>query len=237
MFIDVALTPAEIAQIPSRDLSGTTCVVFDVLRATSSMITGLAHGADAIYPVRTVEEAMELKGRFPDAILAGERFGDLIPGFELGNSPLEYREGMAGRTLISTTTNGTVALRACEHADQVLVGALLNMEALRAVLAQQAPRNLLIVCAGTFEEFALEDATAAGILIGLLKKADLSDAAQATLALPKLFTDPLDALSAAKNGRVLNAKGRGAEVEFCAQLSHYSVVGAMEDAVIRPLPR
>src|SRR5207247_2327838 len=92
MTIDAVLSPPEIDLLPQRDLSATTCVVFDVLRATSSMITALANGATKIFPVITVEEALELKKRLPDALLGGERHGDRIEGFDLGNSPLEYRK-------------------------------------------------------------------------------------------------------------------------------------------------
>ena len=164
MHIDAVLTPAEIALLPQRDLSGVTCVVFDVLRATSSMLTGLAHGAREIHPVCTIEEALALREHMGDAALGGERHGDPIPGFDVGNSPLEYRESLRDRRIISTTTNGTVALRACGHADRVLVGALLNIGALVEELRAQAPARVLLVCAGTFETFALEDAYAAGLL-------------------------------------------------------------------------
>src|SRR5258708_21221576 len=84
MHIDVVLHPAEIAQLPARDLSATTCVVFDVLRATSSMVTALAHGVNEIHPVCTIEEAQAMKTRLPDVVLGGERQGDLIPGFDIG---------------------------------------------------------------------------------------------------------------------------------------------------------
>src|SRR5712675_737545 len=115
MHIDVVLHPAEIALLPARDLSGTTCVVFDVLRATSSMVTALANGVSEIHPVCTIQEAQALKGRLPDVVLGGERKGDSIPGFDIGNSPSEYT-GLKGRRIVTTTTNGTVALRACELA-------------------------------------------------------------------------------------------------------------------------
>ena len=236
MHIDVILHPAEIATVlPARDLSGTTCVVFDVLRATSSMITGLAHGATEIYPVRTIEEALALKVRMPTAVLGGERHGDLIPGFEVGNSPSEYRERVRGRQIITTTTNGTIALRACEGAARVLVGAVLNIEAVAKVLRQAWPEHLLIVCAGTFSDFALEDACAAGLLIGDLGAESLSDAAHAALAVTRLYYEPLAAVRASRNGRVLAGTGRTADVEWCAQLSHYQIVGEMREAVIRPL--
>jgi len=233
--IDVVLNPAEIAQLPQRDLSTTTCVVFDVLRATSSMVTGLAHGAVEIYPVCSIEEARALKVRLPDAVLGGERHGDMIPGFDVGNSPLEYAD-VRDRRIVTTTTNGTVALRACEGAKRVLVGALLNLHALAAALRASAPATILLVCAGTFDLFALEDAYAAGRLIGGLGGATLGDAAQAVAAIAGRYPNPLDALLAARNGQALVAAGRTADVEWCAQVSRYNVVGLMEAAVIRPLP-
>ena len=234
MKITVALDPAEIAHLPRRDLSRTTCVVFDVLRATSSMITALAHGAAEIHPVRTIEEARELKSDMPHAVLGGERDGELIDGFDVGNSPFEYT-GFARRTIISTTTNGTIALRACENAELVLVGAILNLAELADEIRWREPADLLLVCAGTFEEFALEDAYAAGLLIAALPDAQLTDSAHAALAVARQFSTPLAALRAARNGRTLDAKGRGKEVEWCAQTSRFNVVGIMEQAVIRPL--
>jgi 2-phosphosulfolactate phosphatase len=235
MQIDAILTPAEIALLPQRDLSGVTCVVFDVLRATSSMLTGLAHGAREIHPVCTIEEALALREHLPDAALGGERHGDPIAGFDVGNSPLEYRESMRGRRIISTTTNGTVALRACGHADRVLVGALLNIAALVEELRAQSPARVLLVCAGTFETFALEDAYAAGLLIAGLEGATTSDAASTVRTLAAAYPAPIDALRAARNGQALAASGRSADVEWCAQLSKYKVIGQMNAAVIRLL--
>jgi 2-phosphosulfolactate phosphatase len=234
MLIDVALNPAEIALLPERDLSATTCVVFDVLRATSSMITGLANGCTEIYPVRTIEEALALKKKRPDAVLGGERHGDLIEGFQVGNSPLEYL-AIHGSAVITTTTNGTVALCACEHAKRVLVGAILNIAALAAEVRRSSPEQLLLVCAGTFAEFALEDAVAAGLLIAEFGDAELTDSAQAASTFAKAYPTPIEALRRARNGRALIAKGRNEEVEWCAQQSRFDVIGYMENSVIRPL--
>ncbi|HYR57552.1 MAG TPA: 2-phosphosulfolactate phosphatase [Chthoniobacteraceae bacterium] len=234
--IDAALNPAEIAALPQRDLSATTCIVFDVLRATSSMITALEHGAAEIHPVRTIDEALALKAEMPRALLGGERHGELIPGFDIGNAPHEYT-ALAGRTIISTTTNGTIALRACEGARRVLVGALLNLDALAAELRRESPENVLLVCAGTFADFALEDAYAAGALIAKMETSRLTDAARATLALAQRFPDPIDVLRLARNGVALAEKGRGAEVEWCARQSVFKIVGEMQSAVIRPLAR
>ncbi|HEX5176125.1 MAG TPA: 2-phosphosulfolactate phosphatase [Chthoniobacteraceae bacterium] len=241
MTIDVALSPAEIALLPARDLSNTLCVVFDVLRATSSMITALAHGAREIHPVRTIEEAHALKAELPDAILAGERHGDAIEGFDLGNSPLEYREAVGGRAIITTTTNGTMALCGCRAAADCFVGALLNLDALAHAIVARAPGSALLVCAGTFETFALEDALGAGLLIAQLVRSrvhvSLTDAALAVQSLADHTADFASLLRKTRNGRLLIEKGRAAEVEWCAQRSQYNVVGFMDSSVIRPLPQ
>lgn len=234
MFIDVVLNPAEIALLPQRSLVNTTCVVFDILRATSAMVTGLAHGVAEIWPASTIDEARALKERMPEAVLGGERHGDPIEGFAIGNNPLEYLD-LRGRTVITTTTNGTVALRACAHGDRVLVGALLNLEAVRQTVEAAPPEQLLLVCAGTFETFALEDAIAAGLLAAMVKNAELSDSAQSAVATASHFKAPLDGLLCARNGRALSHRGWGAQVEWCAQLSRFGTVGAMSGGVIRPL--
>jgi 2-phosphosulfolactate phosphatase len=226
--IDVILSPAEIDLLPRRDLAGTVGVAFDVLRATSTMITGLANGAAGMWPVRTIEEAWALKDKRQEALLGGERHGERIEGFDLGNSPLEYGENVRGREIISTTTNGTIALRAIEHASSVLAGSLLNIGALGKHLDGLSERDILLVCAGTFRDAALEDILAAGMLISLLPKRALTDAAELALALYRQEErDLFGALCRAKNGRALRAKGRGAEVEWCARTSVYDLLAEM----------
>ena len=233
MLIDAVLTPAEIDTLPEADLSATVCVVFDVLRATSSILTALAHGVEEILPVASIEEALAAREVWPHAVLGGERLGDRIDGFDLGNSPLEYcRAGL--RLIVTTTTNGTVALRACASAREVWVGALLNMQALVDRLGQTAPERVTLVCAGTFRELALEDALAAGMLAAAFPEAALTDAAQVARAIYLQHRENLGAaLELAKNGRVLLAKGRGEDVAWCAQLSRYPLVGILRGGVIR----
>lgn len=234
MNLDVALEPSEISQLAGRDLTGTTCVVFDVLRATSSMITGLATGVTGIRPVGTIAEALEAKKQWPDALLGGERYGEAIEGFDLGNSPFEYRE-CRGRRIITTTTNGTVALRACAAAQRVLVGAILNLDAISRALRAAAPESVLLICAGTFETLALEDVWAAGRLLADFEGANWSDAAHVARAAARMWEDPMAALSAARNGRALQEKGREAEVKYCAQISVCEVIGEMNEGVVCPM--
>ncbi len=232
MIIDAALTPADIATLPARELTGVTCVVFDILRATSSMITGLANGAREIYPVCTIEEALLLREQMPDAVLAGERHGDRIQGFDIGNDPMEYA-ALNGRRIITTTTNGTVALQACAKASRVLIGALLNLDAVCRLVAQD--ERVLLVCAGTFDTFALEDALAAGELAARFPKAELTDAARSCLAVARAFSSPLEGLLAARNGGALAAKGWKSQIEWCAQVSRFDVAGGMSEGIIRSL--
>ena len=235
MFIDAVLSPAEIDFLPKQTLAGTHCVVFDVLRATSSIITGLAHGAREIRPVVSIQEALESRSEWPDSVLGGERHGNRIEGFDLGNSPLEYRARGLNR-IITTTTNGTVALRACAEADYVLAGALLNMKALTACVRAAAPGRLLLVCAGTFRELALEDVFAAGMLAQAFPEAELSDAARVARSVYQQNAgNVLEALRQSKNGRKLISDGREEDVLFCGQVSAYPVVGSMCAGVIRQL--
>ena len=232
--IDVILSPPEIDLLPGRDLAGSIAIVFDVLRATSTMVTALAHGAAGIWPVRTVEEAWALREKKPDALLGGERHGDRIEGFDLGNSPLEYGENVRGREIIATTTNGTIAMRAVEHASSVFAASLLNNGAVAAHLNSTPDSDIVIVAAGTFREAALEDILAAGMLISLLPNRALTDSAQVALAFYQREERDLRAgLRNAKNGRALLAKGREAEVDWCAQPSLFPLLAEMKGGCVR----
>jgi len=135
--LEVTFTPADFDALRDRDLSRTVCVVFDVLRATTSMTTALANGAAQVLPVREISQALGLKARHPDALLAGERHGARIRAdqtggvdFDLGNSPREFTpERVRGRTIIMSTTNGTRALQACAGAKRVFAGSLVGFGA------------------------------------------------------------------------------------------------------------
>src|SRR5258706_3742216 len=135
--LEVLFAPAEFAALEARDLSGAVCVVFDVLRATSSMVTALANGASAVVPVSEIPEALKIRERDQRILLAGERDGLRIQSgltggitFDLGNSPREFtREKVNGKMIAMTTTNGTRALRACARAKTVLAASFLNLRA------------------------------------------------------------------------------------------------------------
>jgi len=245
----VLLTPAEQAGLAKRDLSRMTCVVFDVLRATSVMTEALANGAAAIAPVCEVREAVNLRSGNPDWLLAGEREGLRItseisggPEFDLGNSPREFtRAAIEGRTIVTTTTNGTRALLACEGADRILVGSFLNLPAVVAELADAAPREVLLVCAGTGENCASEDALCAGgIVEGLVAGGhaiELSDSAMVVRAFYREEagdeTEPR--IAHGSNGRrLLGMEDLREDVVFCSRIGVHEVVGEMgRDGLVR----
>ncbi len=176
MKIEAILTPAELPALAKRDLRGVVCVVFDVLRATSTFVTALHNGAKAIVPVSEIAEALAFRQKQPDVLLGGERDGVRIRAvqtggidFDLGNSPREFTpEKVRGKTIVSTTTNGTRALRASTGAKTVLAASFLNLTATGNFIKKLRPANVLVVCAGTRENTALEDVLAAGALCEIL---------------------------------------------------------------------
>jgi 2-phosphosulfolactate phosphatase len=230
--IDIALCPSEIQRFESADLSQTTAVVFDVLRATTTMITGLEHGVKQFFPVETVEVARARKAQDPDVLLAGERGGLPLEGFDLGNSPKEFKE-IRGKSVVLTTTNGTVALHRVRHAKKVYVGALINLDALAQVLAAENSTTILLVCAGTGEQFALEDAIAAGGLVDRLPHKSLSDAALLVKSLyQQISSDVLSYLRHSRNGRALANIGKAEDIDECAQVSISQTVGVLSGETV-----
>jgi 2-phosphosulfolactate phosphatase len=239
--IEVLFTPAEFAALPARDLSRTTCVVFDVLRATTTMLTALRHGATAIVPVAEIDEALALRKQQPDLLLAGERGGLRITAlqsggveFDLGNSPREFTpERVRNRTIAMTTTNGTRALRACLGAARVWVGGFVNLSALAGRLRRDAPEHLLLVCAGTGEEAAFEDALGAGALCDTLMTVSplerFSHPAQTAREMYREHADDLlGAMQHATNGRrLLSLPELAPDVPLCLRRDSVPVLAEL----------
>lgn len=249
MNIDVVLTPAEFPALAQRDLSHTTCVVFDVLRATSSMLTALNNGAEAIIPVSEIPEALAIKAKQPNTVLAGERHGlrirkDLTGSvdFDFGNSPRDFTpEKVRGQTIAWTTTNGTRALRSCAHAEMILVGALVNLRSLTELLDTLRPKQLLLVCAGTFETGAFEDQFAAGALVNalqpLLKADQLSDSANLVgHAFRHVFDDTTLIASSLNARRLLANPDLAPDVQLCLRRDSIQLnASMMNDGSVRPM--
>lgn len=119
-------------------------IVIDVLRATSTMVTALANGCQALIPVLTPEDALEKRMEIPGALLGGERRAMRIEGFDLGNSPFDYApEKVGGKRVIMTTTNGTRAIRAAAEAKAVWMASFLNLESIVEAIYRLKQKTLL----------------------------------------------------------------------------------------------
>ena len=254
MIIETILTPAELPALARRDWRGTACVVFDILRATSTFVTALHHGAEKIIPVGDIAAAVALKKQEPAVRLAGERAGVRIRAgqsggtdFDFGNSPREFiSERIRGRIIVSTTTNGTQALRACAGAEAVLAGSFLNLASTAEFLRAKNFATVRLVCAGTGVDVALEDVLAAGALVENLAGASLtrpmagrlhhtaklSDSSQIALkTFSELKMDLVAAIGSSQNGRRLTAiPDLLDDVAFCAQRDVFNLVAMMDSA-------
>lgn len=237
------LGPAEFASVETRDLRDTACLVFDVLRATSTMAVAFHHGVRAIRPVGTIEEAVKERRAEAGVLLAGERGGLRITAaqsggvaFDLGNSPREFEAGVvAGRTLVMTTTNGTRALRACAGAAWVGAASFLNLgAALRSARASRCGR-LLLVASGTGEEPALEDLLAVGAaverLLPDLDPAGVSDAAWAVAGIWRSAQPDFAAVvRRAKNARrLLGIPELAPDVDVCVRMDLLTCVPRLRE--------
>jgi 2-phosphosulfolactate phosphatase len=209
MQVHVAFTPAEAA-------SAQVGIVVDVLRATSTIAQALTSGYRRVLCCAEIEEARALRAEIPDSLVGGERNAVQIEGFDVGASPREFLERRAD-TLILSTTNGTRAvLEAARRCNEVLLGSLLNLE---AVARTVQGRDTVIVCAGFQGAFALDDAYCAGRIVQLLD-ADRSDAAIGAELIAQPFPSALDGL----NARTYGPSGLEEDVAFCARESVLDVV-------------
>ena len=211
MHVHVAFTPAENAAAPLG-------VVVDVLRASSTIAQALAAGYRRVLCCAEIDEARALREATPDSLLGGERDAVRIEGFDVGASPREFLEPRA-EPLILSTTNGTRAiLTAASGCDEVLLGSLLNLEAVAAAVRERG-RDAVVVCAGFKGRFALDDAYCAGRIVELLD-ADRSDAALAAALVARAFPDAREGL----NARTYGPPGLEEDIAFCARESVLGVV-------------
>jgi 2-phosphosulfolactate phosphatase len=163
--IEVCLTPA---LLDLYTIENSIVVVIDILRATSSITYGIENGAAAIIPVMNVEDCLNYADQ--GFLLAAERNGEVVAGYDFGNSPFSYTaEKVKDKTVVLTTTNGTKAMHlAQERAFQVIVGSFLNLSAISNYLKKEN-KDVLLLCAGWKDNFNLEDTLFAGAVIEKLQ--------------------------------------------------------------------
>jgi 2-phosphosulfolactate phosphatase len=220
-------------------LAGSVAVVIDVLRATTTLIHALAAGCGAVIPCAEVAEARRRADgmRAGRVLLAGERDGRPLPGFDLGNSPGEFTPGRCrGTTLVLTTSNGTRALLTAAPAERIVVAGFVNFSAVCEQLARD-PRPVHIVCAGDGGEVALEDALLAGALVEFLSAAGpvcLNDGARLAWDSFSHHGRVLDgALEVSAGGARLRALGYDEDVRAAAQVDQFTLVPELRHDPIR----
>lgn len=233
MEVEVFLTSSAVTQ---EDVKGRTVIVIDVLRASSTIATALANGARAVVPVPDMAEAGKLASNLDPSsyLLGGERGGEKIEGYHLGNSPLEYSQRrVCDRTIVFNTTNGTVAIAQARDAQHLVVGSLLN--AGRVVdFVREKGRNVAVICAGWRNRVALEDTLCAGLILSRLwhdeEPALRSDTAHIAFTQYQNDRDTLvSALRRCNHAQWLVSRGYGEDVEYCLQIDKLSVLPYFDD--------
>jgi 2-phosphosulfolactate phosphatase len=216
--IEVCLTPA---LIDLYKIDNSIVVVIDILRATSSIVYGIDNGAEAIIPVAQVEDCRAYADQ--GYLLAAERNGEVVEGYNFGNSPFSYStDKVGGKTIVLTTTNGTRALHlARKRASQVVIGAFLNLESLCGWLKTQ-DKNVLLLCAGWKDQFNLEDTIFAGAVVRELRSSftHFDDASTAAEDLYVMAMDNLRAyVGKSAHSHRMMALNIEDDINFCLQLN------------------
>lgn len=232
MRLEVRLRPEAVRD---EEIRGRVVVVIDVIRFSTSVTVALESGARRVLPAASVEEARRLArtlGR-SEVLLCGEQGGDRVEGYDLGNSPREFKhERVAGRTLVYSTTNGTRAVDRVRDAGRVLVACMRNLGAVAGrVRAQDQPT--LLLCAGRAGSVALDDAWCAGLLaerIGREGRIEPDDTARLALAAARSLGLPdRSALERTESGAAVAARGLAEDLEVCAQMDRTGTVPVLEE--------
>ncbi len=241
MDLDVAFLPTPANALKDRKI----CIVVDVLRASSSIVTILESGAEAVYPVHAVKRARRFAAE-RGFLLCGERNGLPLRGFDCGNSVAQLgKMDFRGRGVVLTTTNGTAALEKVARAYAVLVGCARNRTACVEAALNLATRHeaqLEIVCAGRKGRFVLDDAVCAGLLADAMAvmagdALELSDSAIAAQTLYRSYPDLLRAFERSASGRRVMEIGHADDLRLCADIDANRTVPQVmygEHLVIRP---
>ena len=205
-------------------------VVIDIFRATTSICYGIDNGAEAIIPVSQVEECLAYQEIHPEYLLAAERNGEVVIGFDFGNSPFSYtKEKVNGKTVVLTTTNGTHALHLSRSAKRIIIGSFLNITAVCDWLKEQH-ENVLLVCSGWKNNFNLEDTLFAGAVTDQLKgNFRIDDAAIAANDLFEIAKDDLSVyLAKTSHSERLKQLGIEKDIAFCLNVDLTTAIPVLD---------
>jgi 2-phosphosulfolactate phosphatase len=226
--ISITLTPDELDKIPCR---GQIVVAIDTLRASTSIVTALANGASSVMPFNSrfhLERYYLSKAGSNYYLLAGEKGGKAISGFDLGNSPLSFQPGIVkNKVILLKTNNGTRILKKISPENRIFIGALINsIGVIRRLL--DLNRDVYLSCAGTEDAFSLEDFFTAGRYSYLLLKEgwsgdDLVTAAARIYEDNRDYDDIVNLFLQSQNGQNLLKLGFSKDIEFAARIDKFSI--------------
>ncbi len=227
--IEVCFTPGEYAYYKDEF---EIVVVIDVLRATSAMCAAFDNGVLSIIPVPTVEEALQYKNK---GFLAGaERMGQIVEGFDFGNSPFSFmNEELRGKEIVLTTTNGTKSLDVAKDADTVVVGSFLNLTAISSWLSKQN-KNILCLCSGWQDKFNLEDTICAGAISDfLISTGNFISVEDSSIAAKYLFLSAKDNylgyLKSSSHRRRLKHLNLNEDIKYCLTPDQTDVIPILKN--------
>jgi 2-phosphosulfolactate phosphatase len=252
MKVDVIAAPAFLKK---DDLKRCLCAVIDVLRATSTIITALVSGAAEVHPCLTIDEAKKGVAKLPrdSYLLGGEDRGKNIPGFDLGNSPLEYmtEKVVRGKVIYSYTSNGTGAIRKAYtgSGQPVYIAALINVSAVSATLVKAATgvqgKDIAIVCAGLYGGPSTEDFFCAGMMVDLIARGlrkrgiEIQLGENASVASDLAAANRgngLGVLTSSEHGRFLESIGFSDDLIFASRVDLYNAVPVFNGKRVVLLP-
>lgn len=235
--LETLFTPEE---IKNTELAGKLVVIIDVLRASSTIVTALANGCRGFIPILSPDKAKKKAQEFENesVLLGGEREGIKIEGFDLGNSPREYKKEVAkGKTIIFSTTNGVKTLEMVKGAHRIIIGSFLNLQAV-CDYCTNYKGDISIICAGRKGKFSLEDTACAGMMVNSLRDVFPGDHQEidanltAQLLYVKFGNNILEILRKSQHGRYLESIGLGEDLKFCSQLDLFHIVPIFRDGII-----
>ena len=229
---------ATIEQAEKNFLQNASVVVIDVLRASSTIVAAIENGAERIIPIADVETASRLvrPAERDKKLLAGERKGLPVPGFDLSNSPAEFTPArVRGKTIVLTTSNGTRAIATAAKAGRIIICALTNLTAVAAALREE--RELVVLCCGAEGSIAAEDLLCGGMLLKSLEPTaapeSISDAARIARVIADEFGSNVEAfVRSTDHGRRLIELGFESDVVFCSRVGASSSVPEVREGVI-----
>ena len=228
--IDVCSTPL---LLPLFNIRDTTVIVIDVFRATSAMCVFLNQEGSEVIPVSTIEEAEKYKKKEYNLngekyLVAAERNGSIVPGFDLGNSPLLYHgKNFKNKSLVITTTNGTLAIEESKQVDQgMLIASFLNVDAVIKHVSLNLDSNILIVCSGWKGRMCVEDLLLAGLISNkLLNNGDFESSSDSVFLAQKMYNlGEHDMFSFLKSTSYMNRMKFNEDIEYCLQYNTMDIV-------------